>query len=208
MKQKSALLVANGEILFKESLSFLYQNCDCTIAVDGGAKHLFNIGITPDYVIGDMDSQVHLDTGDDSIRELTFESQSETDLVKSLNWCNDQKFSSIDLIGVEGGRSDHILGIYASIVEANISAKVKIHLHDFIVYILNQEESIILDVPKGKIISLFALVNCSGLSIKGTKWELNDVEFDFATTGIHNQSLTGKIEAKISKGNLAIFVQR
>ena len=85
MKQKSALLVANGEILFKESLSFLYQNCDCTIAVDGGAKHLFNIGITPDYVIGDMDSQVHLDTADDSIQELTFESQSETDLVKSLN---------------------------------------------------------------------------------------------------------------------------
>ena len=208
LNQKSVLLVANGEILVKEYLALLYHKCDYIIAVDGGARHLFNIGKTPDYVIGDMDSEVHLETGDDSIKEVILNSQLETDLVKALNWCNDKGFKSIELIGVEGGRSDHILGIYASIVEANISAKIKIHLHDFVVHILNQSESISLQVPVGKIISLFALVNCSGVYITGTKWELNDAELDFATTGIHNQSMSGQIDTKISKGKLAIFVQR
>ena len=117
-------------------------------------------------------------------------------------------FSSATLIGVENGRSDHILGTYAAIAEANTDIKLKIHLNDFVIYILGQGESVSLDVPEKKIISVFALKKCTGLSLMGTKWDVEDMELDFSTRGLHNESIGGKIDARILTGRLALFIQR
>lgn len=208
MGSKSALLIANGEIFSKKFLKTLCEDCDCLIAIDGGSKHLFAIKKVPDFVIGDMDSEVHSNYDYKSLKEIIISSQSESDLVKALKWCDTQNFSSITLIGVENGRSDHILGTYAAIVEANIDIKLKIHLYDFVIHILGQGDSVSLVVPEKKIISAFALEKCTGLSIVGTKWNVEDMELDFSTAGLHNESIGGKIDARILTGRLALFIQR
>ena len=208
MQLKSVLLVANGDIFSNTLLESLYNECDSSVAVDGGARHLFDIDKIPNFVIGDMDSEVHRGHNNNSIKEISIVTQSETDLVKTLKWCTTQNFTSIELIGVEGGRSDHILGIYAAIVEANIDIQIRIHLKDFVVHILGKGNKNLFKVPKGKIISTFALMSCTGLSISGTKWELDNVDLDFATTGIHNESIGKQIDVEISNGKLALFIQR
>ena len=208
MESKSVLLVANGEIFSYPFLKTMYVDYDYLIAIDGGARHLFEIELEPDFVIGDMDSEVHSTHDIQSLEEITVTTQNDSDLVKALRWCNAQGYSSVDLIGVENGRSDHIIGTYAAIAEANVDIQLKVHLNDFIVHVLGRGDSISLKVEAGKIISAFALLGCKGLSISGTKWNLDDAELEFSTTGLHNESIGGNIDVSLSSGRLALFIQR
>ena len=51
-------IVLNGEVknYSKTKEIIVTENYDYIIAADGGCKHLYKMNITPDYIIGDLDS--------------------------------------------------------------------------------------------------------------------------------------------------------
>ncbi len=55
----NTLIVANGTLGTKSFYRPLLKNMQYVIAADGGADNCLKLGITPDKIIGDMDSISH-----------------------------------------------------------------------------------------------------------------------------------------------------
>ena len=51
-----ACIFCNGPLSNPARAKRIAQECDLLIAADGGAEHLVHMGLTPQVIIGDMDS--------------------------------------------------------------------------------------------------------------------------------------------------------
>ncbi len=208
--KKCALLIAAGhisDIIFKK----IYSNDKLLIAIDGGYDYCINSGFTPDIVIGDFDS-LNQSLINNQVKIIHQTSQEETDLVKAINWTISNGIKEIEIIGVESGRNDHILGTYAALAELNqeetIPIKIQIHLNDFIVYYIPQNKHLEFNFDKKTHLSLFCFSK-SIVSLTGVEWELNQEEMNFSTRGIHNYSKDKKIKLFIHNGGPAVlFIRR
>ena len=208
--KKCALLIAAGqisEIIFKK----IYSDNKLLIAIDGGYDYCINSGFTPEIVIGDFDS-VNQSLIKEQVKVIHQISQEETDLVKAINWAISNGIKEIEIIGVESGRSDHILGTYAALAELNqeetSSIKIQIHLNDFIVNYIPRSKHFEFDFDKKTHLSLFCFSK-SIVSLTGVEWNLNQEEMSFSTRGIHNYSKEEKIKLFIHNGGPALlFIRR
>ena len=207
--KKCALLIAAGQIpekIFKK----LCTDEKYSIAIDGGYNSCINSGFIPDVVIGDFDS---LDQSliNESVISIHQTSQEETDLFKAIKWTISKDIKDIEIIGVESGRSDHILGTYAALAELNqeemLSINLRIHLNDFVVTYIPQNRNFEFNFENKTHLSLFCFSK-SIVSLKGVEWELDKEKMDFSTRGIHNYSKNKKVEFFIHSGGPALFFIR
>jgi thiamine pyrophosphokinase len=53
---RRACVFCNGQLKNPANVKQIANDCDLLIAADGGAKYFFDIGLTPQVIIGDMDS--------------------------------------------------------------------------------------------------------------------------------------------------------
>ncbi|MDP2777454.1 MAG: hypothetical protein Q8O48_07410, partial [Anaerolineales bacterium] len=53
---KRIIIFANGDLPNLEKARALLHDDDFIIAADGGTRHVFALGRTPDIIIGDLDS--------------------------------------------------------------------------------------------------------------------------------------------------------
>ena len=89
---------------------------DLIIAADGGYDTLRALGITPDLILGDMDS-VNTDAGD--IERLVYPvRKDETDSFLAYREGVRRGYSDFMLYGCVGGREDHTFANYALLVYA------------------------------------------------------------------------------------------
>lgn len=108
----SVLIFANGEMVDVAWTRPFLDQASLIIAADGGTCHLFRLGVSPDVVIGDMDSLPAetaawlAESGADMIRYDPI--KNETDLELALLYA--QKVDEeILLFGALGGRLDQML---------------------------------------------------------------------------------------------------
>ena len=84
---------------------------DLVIAADGGYDHLISIGITPNLVIGDMDS---VRSSIEGVEVLRFpEKKDETDTHLAYLIGKEKGYSSFLIYGGTGGRPDHTFANYS-----------------------------------------------------------------------------------------------
>ncbi len=205
-----ALLIAAGEMntsIFQNLMSEkkLY------VAIDGGYNHCIKNGIVPDVVIGDFDS-LEDSLIDENVVVINQKGQEETDLVKAINWAISSEIKEIEIIGIESGRSDHILGVYAALSELNQkemhSVNLELHLNDFIVKYISCKKPMKFNFKKNTHLSLFCLSK-SIVTLNGVKWALNREEMDFSTRGIHNYSESEQVEVFVHEGGpVILFINR
>lgn len=205
-----ALLIAAGE-MDNTILKNIISDDKLCVAIDGGYDYCIRMGIIPDIVIGDFDS---LETSMINQKTISIKktSQQETDLVKAINWAISSGIKELEIIGVESGRSDHILGTYAALAEINQDKvsliDIQIHLNDFIVKYIPHKKLIKFNFEEKTHISLFCLSR-SIISLKGTRWPLDHEEMYFSTQGIHNYSEDKKVEVFVHEGGpLLFFISR
>ncbi|MHB1295651.1 MAG: thiamine diphosphokinase [Anaerolineae bacterium] len=106
-------VVANGEFAHPQRLLAVLAGVDQVIAADGGANWLAAQGITPDVLVGDMDSitpRVALALADGRCRLVRRPShKDETDTELALLEAVSAGARRITLLGALGGRVDHAL---------------------------------------------------------------------------------------------------
>jgi thiamine pyrophosphokinase len=113
MPARRALIFANGELRDWPAVKAVIRPGDLLVAADGGAHHLQRLGLTPNVVIGDLDSLApaevdRLRGAGVEIRKFPVE-KDETDLELALLYAVEQGCRELTILGGLGGRIDQTL---------------------------------------------------------------------------------------------------
>ncbi|MDE7476498.1 MAG: thiamine diphosphokinase [Lachnospiraceae bacterium] len=192
---------------------------DLCIAADGGLDYLLKNNITPDIILGDMDSLNEpdllktMEESDSSIciKRLPVE-KDDTDMLAAIKEGLAAGYQRFELYGAFGGRFDHTF--------ANVQCLLYLLNHDARGIIAGDDVTLILirderitfhadDASKGKRISVFAFGgDAYGVSEKGLKYVLNHVtvkqEFPI---GVSNEFMGEDAEIEVQNGMLLICVE-
>lgn len=110
---KRALLFANGEAPERKFIAPFLNKNDMLIAVDGGLRHLKSLGLTPDMLIGDLDSVTAGEVAEAEAQGVEVRRYSvdkdETDLELALLAAVESGADELLVFAALGGRLDHSL---------------------------------------------------------------------------------------------------
>ena len=197
-----AVLWCNGETPTEELVTPLLEDA-ILYGVDGGAAKAVAAGYEVSEVLGDLDS---VDPSEWDGKSTHLSDDSSSDLAKSLGLLQKRGFTEVDVVGIDGGCPDHILGTWAALTETTAGLYIRLH-HAGGITIRAHPEDGALDIliPIGDEFSIFALEACQTVTIKGARWELNAEPLSFSTRGLHNESLGEPISVS-ADGILAVII--
>ena len=209
---KMPLIVVDGEI---PSLARINQYSQLTgemICTDGAANSLAKLNITPDVIIGDLDSikpdlQASLA---DHVKIISKPSQYATDLEKALDYVIQQNHHEVVLTGIKGKRFDHAISNIS--ILAKYSDKIKISFFD------DDGQSLIVNSKLQKntefnteiktIISLIPAPSAKGITTQGLHYPLNNEDLEFgAREGQSNFATQENIKIDFDNGCLIVFIK-
>lgn len=189
-----ALVFANGILDdYSPDLAALNKQADLIIAADGGANHCARIGITPDILLGDLDSinpkilETYKNEGVLIHRHPT--RKNATDLELALDLAMQQGALTVWLVGALGGRWDMSL--------ANIMLAAGDKYKDSEIFLLGQKcsmqilhpgkEKTIRNRPDLKVSLLPLKGDVHGVTLSGFEYPLTDHTIPFGSTlGVSN----------------------
>lgn len=201
-----AVIFANGTI--DNSDSAISGN-DLIIAADGGTHHCLSSGITPDVVIGDLDSLTA-----DNINELQIANveiirypakKDQTDLELALKLAIDRGADEIVVFGAMGGRWDMSIANILLPAEQNLSnATIRIIDGHHEIMLLRAGKEMIFHGKKGDIFSLIPLGrDALGITTIGLEYPLKDDLLRLGSSrGISNLFIENSATVSLKQGLL------
>lgn len=206
-------IVLNGEIkdYDKTKEIIIRENYDFIIGADGGCNHLYKMNITPNYIIGDLDS-INNDLIDyyksKNVIFKTYPSRKdETDSEICIYLAKELKAKEIDFYGALGGRIDHTLaniGLMHYVRQMNIIPRM-ISSEEEIAIIKNEE--VILQGKKGDTVSIIPIMtDANNVTLKKLEYPLNNARMGYLSSlGISNVMLENECSIKIEDGYALII---
>tara|TARA_B100000212_G_C27313739_1_gene506950 strand:+ start:76 stop:801 length:726 start_codon:yes stop_codon:yes gene_type:complete len=203
------LIVGNAKPEQLSKWQNLIDNCEVIIACDGAMHNCVNSNISVDFLIGDMDSISsemldHAKTN--NVKILAITDQGNSDLSKALNFARSLKPMSIDIIGADGGQSDHQFANYLTLFES--PKNVCLHLDDSIVLAVTNANPVLYSIENNRLFSVFSIGPSSGVTITGAEWELDNASMNPNSLGLHNRTASEEISITCETGNLLVFIHR
>lgn len=199
-----AVLWCNGSPPSSSAIDSVISDGVSVFGVDGGADRAAERGIVVDEVLGDMDS-VDASAWDGRVVGLT--DQNTSDLAKSLVLLIGRGFTDIDVVGVDGGEPDHVLGNWAAMLDAPAGAVIRMHHESRMTTRVHPEEGeFSLEIGLGEAFSVFAL-EPGKVWISGSKWEMEGEFLALSSRGLHNEGMGSMVSIR-GEGVLAIISRR
>ncbi|MEO5886629.1 MAG: thiamine diphosphokinase [Anaerolineales bacterium] len=207
------IIFANGELPRLENARLLLHPDDYIICADGGTRHALALGLTPDLVIGDMDSidkqqwQRLKNVGVPI--ELFPRDKNETDFELAINRAIELEPKEIIILGALGGRLDQTFGNTALLSDDRLSA-VDVRLDDGVEEIFFCRAQAEVHGRGGDVVSLIPWGNpVHGVQTQGLKWPLQrETLFPEKTRGISNEMTSDVASIKIESGSLLVIHRR
>ncbi len=198
-----AFLWCNGE-LHDGNLTSKFEDISPLFGVDGGANKAKSVGYNVKEILGDLDS---VNIEELNIDGTLLKDQNYSDLTKTINELSKRGFNEFEVLGVDGGDTGHILGIWASLAELSTDLIIRLHhqkstTHRITCHSGNSK----IKVGESKLFSVFALTKCDNVTIKDAEWEMINQELKFSTRGLHNKALKEDITIT-TDGILVVIVQ-
>jgi thiamine pyrophosphokinase len=205
---KSACVFCNGQLKNPANVKQIANDCDLLIAADGGAKYFFDIGLTPQVIIGDMDS-IDSDmwkskSGIEYIRYPADKDKSDAEL--AVEYALEHGYEQVILVAATGGRLDHILGNIALV--AGYPGRVAILDGISTLIAVDKSEKCVLHGRIGAIVSLMPY-STAPLKVRtnGLKYPLQDECLISATHGLSNELSQTEACICVSDGILLVYIE-
>lgn len=200
------LIVANGKIRNAGWYRPLIKESRTVIAADGGADNCIKLGITPDYIIGDMDSisKGALKKFEGRSKIIRDNDQDRTDLQLAIGLANSLKAMKITIIGAIGDRMDHTMANALSMTEAKSEVKIVDEFNEIRI----AEKGIELSGEKDDIVSVIALSGLKGMTYEGLRWKVKNADFPAGWIGICNRMTRKKARISLSSGKILVIRAR
>lgn len=210
---KRALIAANGELPAKSLLEALQRSSDLFVCADGAANSLREIGLTPDVIIGDLDSITHESLEFYSERSAIVEErdQETTDLEKALRYCVAHDVRTAMVVGVSGKRLDHTISNLSTLEKYSSQLSIEVREPQSIGIFLRASanaNSVRLPSRAGESVSLIAFRKVEGIITSGLRYPLTEESLEWATRiGQSNCADRDHPEITIRTGALLIFYE-
>jgi thiamine pyrophosphokinase len=177
---KKCIILANGNPPKKQVLKYLNRiGFSVIICADGGANSAYQMGITPDYIIGDLDSVypsvLKKFSGKAEIKKIS--RQNDTDVEKCLKFAIKKKFSEVVLTGVTGDRLDHTFCNLGIVIKFFDKIKLRIIAENSILQPFKGFNEI--KAVPGETVSIYGLDPDTKILSKGLKYKINNIPLPF-----------------------------
>jgi thiamine pyrophosphokinase len=181
---------------------------DYVVFCDSGLKHLEQLRVKPNLIVGDFDSHENPQLDVETI-VLPCE-KDDTDTVYAVKEAIKRGYDNFLLIGVVGARLDHTLGNVSMLLYLDSLGKKGKIIDDYSEMEIVSKEPAYIDASY----AYFSLLNISGtakgITIEDAKYPLNNAEITCEYQyGISNEVLPGRIaKVSVNEGNLLIIKVR
>ena len=204
-KSQRVAIVLHGDYVNPDDIRLWTSEADVIVAADGAADVLLELGITPAFVIGDLDG-IRADT----IQELppdsihTEDDQNTTDFQKACAFVK-KNFpqSSVCALNYEGSRLDHVLSTLFSAPEG---LRLIGSAHQALA--LGEGEHL-LPAQRDLRVSLIPLPKALISETQGLLYDATGLTLAIGgRDGVSNEATADEIRISIASGRLLAFVQR
>jgi len=187
MKNKIAI-IANGYIKNPKFHKDLLKDADIIICADGGANNAKKIGVTPNYIIGDLDSasKSSIELFKDKSKIIKDNNPDKTDMELALSFAETLTPSEILITGAIGDRIDHTLANIMCLDKIKSDVKAQIVDEKNIIELVENSADISGD-NKNDIISIVPITDISNLCYTGLKWNVENLDTNIGWFGISNR---------------------
>ena len=173
------VILANGDYGNIDSYKWLLKETDIILCADGGANYAYKMGITPAYIVGDMDSihppvvDYYKEQGVEFRRYPQRKDFTDTQLILAL--AEELNAREIVFLGSLGKRLDHTLSnLYCGGELALKGKKVWHYTANYAAYLVNK--GITISGQVGDIVSVLALTDeAQGVYEEGFEYPLKNV---------------------------------
>lgn len=202
----NALIFSGGE--FHHLPDSLNTNeYDLIIAADSGYLSACSAGVLPDIFIGDFDSVLKEEVRAKKIVSLN-PVKDKTDTQEAIDYAIYEGAKSITILGALGKRIDHTIANIHLLKYANtLGAKAEIVDTDTYITLVTNELSV--DKVSGCCLSLLPLTDCSGVSVSGVYYPLNNAQMRVGNPyGISNEFTDEVAKITVKSGELLVIVTK
>lgn len=181
------ILIFTGYIPNIKNIKINPEEYSFVIAADKGYKYAFQLGISPNLIIGDFDTATSPAITEKKNELIILPPEKDmTDTEAALDIAATKKPSSITILGGLGGRFDHTMGNIALLSKYDLPIKIKDEKNS--VTLLRPGEYFVAKDDYQYISLVPFTSSVSGLSISGVKYTLKDAELTHDNTlGISNE---------------------
>lgn len=206
-----AVLFANGQATERALLPL--EPGDYLVAVDGGLHPMQALQLTPNLLIGDLDSVTAAEVAEcqeKGVEILRYPpAKDQTDLELAVDQVLARGFKKIVLAFALGGRLDHTLGNLGLLSRPDL-AGCEVWLDDGKIWVSLVRDQITLQTSPGDLVSLLPWnAPAEGVQTSGLAYPLNgETLLPYQTRGISNLSTAGSCSISLRNGLLLVIHQR
>jgi len=201
--QKKAVILANGsfpthKIPLNELKSSKYIVC-----CDGAINKLDEAGIEPFAIVGDLDSLNPEMKW--KYRDIIhhFTNQDSNDLTKAINWCLENKFSQVIIVGATGQRDDHMIGNVFLLPQYAKKIRVKMLTnYGCFTPILRSKN---FDSYTRQQVSIFSPNTETLISTANLRYALTEQKLELMNQGTLNESMGDSFRIEFEGGPLIVY---
>ena len=172
------------------------------ICADGAANRIIEMGITPDFVVGDLDS-IEQDYLLNDIEIIQKPDQDTNDFEKCLTFATDIGFQTLLILGMHGGELEHTLNNWSVLMK--YMKKLNLWVYDKERIGFPIDKSFKIDCKKNEIISLIPQPEVK-LSTQNFQWNLDNETLTLGSReGARNRANDTSVEIEMHSGSLFVF---
>jgi thiamine pyrophosphokinase len=205
------IIIANGYLSNPDEARKRIRPGDQVICADGGTRHAQAMGITPDIIVGDLDS---LDQGLHSELEaagVRFEvypaRKDETDLELALRLAINEGAAEIEMLAMLGGRLDQSLANLLLLARPEwASTTLRVIEGNQTIWPVRAGQKTTIEGTPGDLLSLLPLTPLvTGVTLEGVEWPLKEATLSFGSTLTISNVLT-RLTARLKIAEGLVFV--
>lgn len=213
MPGRRLIIFANGVMPDVEAARALLRIGDGVLCADAGVRHARRLGLTPDLVVGDLDS---LEADDREwiaargIRVIEYPpDKDQTDLELAIHHGLLEDPVQIIVVGGLGARLDHTLGNIALLADKRL-LRHACTLDDGVEQVMLCRDSTAISGAPGDLVSLLPWGQpATGVRTSALKWPLNgEVLLPEGSRGISNEMTAVSAQVSLETGLLLIVHRR
>ncbi len=208
-----AVVFVNGEVADYRGLARWLRADDYRIAANGGAHHLAALGLSPNVIVGDLDSidpaLIAQFRAHGAVLERYPAAKDATDLELAIARAVQDGATDVLLVGAVGGRLDQTCANLLILASQDWPIPLAIAEGDQLAQVLRGAESMILTGPEGSLVSALALSEeVTGVTYRGLAYPLENARLRLGSTrGVSNLLVSSPAQISITSGILLVIQQ-